>query len=58
VIGVSVWFALDPEAWRSFEDRHGPIRAVLNFVLVAAIAVLVPLQATFARVTMRRSRSS
>ena len=40
VIGVSVWFALDPHAWRSFEDRHGPIRAVLIFVLAAAIAVL------------------
>ncbi len=40
VIGVSVWFALNPQAWRSFEDRQGPIRAVLTFVLVAAIAVL------------------
>ena len=40
VIGVSIWFALNPHAWRSFENRHGPIRAVLTFVLVAAIAVL------------------
>jgi hypothetical protein len=40
VIGVSVWFALNPQAWRSFEDRHGPIRAIVTFVLVAAIAVL------------------
>ena len=40
VIGVSVWFALNLHAWRSFEDRHGPIRAVVAFVLVAAIAVL------------------
>ena len=40
VIGVSIWFALNPHAWRSFEDRHGPIRAVVTFVLVAAIAVL------------------
>jgi hypothetical protein len=39
-IGVSIWFAISPEAWRSFEDRHGPIQAVLIFVLVAAIAVL------------------
>ena len=37
---MSVWFALNPEAWRSFEDSHGPIRAVVTFVLVAAIAVL------------------
>lgn len=40
VIGVSVWFALSPEARRPFEGRHGPIRAVLTFVLVAAIAML------------------
>jgi hypothetical protein len=40
VIGVSIWSAISPEAWRSFEDRHGPILAVLIFVLVAAIAVL------------------
>ncbi len=40
VTGVSIWFALNPQAWRSFEDRHGPVRAVITFVLVAAIAVL------------------
>ena len=40
VIGVSIWFALNPHVWRSFEDRHGPVRAVITFVLVAAIAVL------------------
>lgn len=39
-IGVSIWFALNPEGWRSFEDRHGPIRAVITFVLVTAIALL------------------
>ncbi len=40
VTGVSIWFAVSPAAWRSFEDRHGPIRAVITFVLVAAIAIL------------------
>ena len=40
VIGVSIWFALDPQAWRSFENQHGPIRAVITFILVAAMAVL------------------
>jgi hypothetical protein len=40
VIGVSIWFALNPEGWRSFEDRHGPVRAVITFVLVTAIALL------------------
>ena len=40
VIGVSIWFALDPQAWRSFEDQHGPIRAVITFILAAAMALL------------------
>jgi hypothetical protein len=40
VIGVSIWFAVYPQAWRSFEDRHGPVRAVITFVLVAPIALL------------------
>ena len=40
VIGVSIWFALNPQAWRSFEDRHGPVRAVITFTLAAAMAVL------------------
>jgi len=40
VIGVSIWFAVNPQGWRSFEDQHGPIRAVITFVLVAAITVL------------------
>ena len=40
VIGMSIWFAVNPQAWRSFEDRHGPIRAVITFVLAAPIALL------------------
>jgi hypothetical protein len=40
VIGVSTWFAVDPGAWRAFENQHGPTRAVITFVLVAAIAIL------------------
>lgn len=40
VIGVSVWFAMDPEGWRAFEDRHGPIRAIISFVLAATLALL------------------
>jgi hypothetical protein len=35
-----VWFAVDPAGWRSFEDRHGPVRAIATFVLAAAVAVL------------------
>lgn len=40
VIGVGIWFAADPQGWRSFENMHGPVRAVITFVLVTAIAVL------------------
>ncbi len=40
VTGVSIWFALNPQAWRSFEDRNGPVRAVITFVLVTAVALL------------------
>ena len=40
LIGVSIWFAVDPAGWRSFENQHGPIRAVITFILVAPIALL------------------
>lgn len=40
VIGVSAWFALDPDGWRAFEDRNGPVRDVATFVLAAGIALL------------------
>lgn len=40
VIGMSIWFAVDPQGWRSFENQHGPIRAVVIFVLVTAMALL------------------
>ena len=51
VIGASIWLALSPQAWRAFEDRHGPIQAVITFVVVAAIAVL-GLKRTLAAGTM------
>lgn len=40
VIGVAIWFATNPDGWRAFEDRHGPIRAIISFVLAAAVALL------------------
>lgn len=40
LIGVSIWFAVNPAGWRSFENQNGPIRAVVAFILVAAIALL------------------
>lgn len=40
VVGLSVWAAAAPEAWRAFENRDGPIRAVTVFALAAVLAVL------------------
>jgi hypothetical protein len=40
LIGVSIWFALDPQGWRSFEDRNGPIRSLVTFVVAAAVTLL------------------
>ena len=40
VIGLSGWFAADPQGWRAVEDQHGPIRAIISFVLAAAVAPL------------------
>jgi hypothetical protein len=39
VVGC-VWFAVDPQAWHTVENQHGPIRAVAVFVVGAALAVL------------------
>ncbi len=39
VVAMSVAFAIDPSGWRAFENGHGPVRAVVIFVLAAALAV-------------------
>lgn len=39
VVGLTLWAALQPGAWRGFEDGHGPVRTVIVLVLAAAIAV-------------------
>ena len=39
VIGLSIWFAIDPAAWRAVENRNGPIRAVIVFVVSAILAL-------------------
>lgn len=39
-IGLSVWFAVNPGGWRSFEDRHGPVRTLTTFALAAIVALL------------------
>ena len=40
VVLASLWFAVDPDAWRVIEDQYGPVRAVAVFVLSAAVGVL------------------
>jgi hypothetical protein len=40
LIGVAIWFAIDPEGWRAFEDHRGPIRDIATFVVAFAIAFL------------------
>jgi len=39
VVGLSVWFAINPGGWRSFENHNGPVLTVITFVLAAALAV-------------------
>ena len=39
VVGLSIWFAIDPVGWRSFENRNGPVRVVLTFALSAPLAL-------------------
>ena len=38
IVASSVWYAFDSDAWRAFENRHGPVRGVAIFALSAAIA--------------------
>jgi MFS family permease len=40
VVATGVWYALDSNAWRSFEDDTGPVRAIAVFALSLPLAVL------------------
>lgn len=40
VVGLSVWFALVPGAWRDLENQHGPVRVFVVWAVAAAVAVL------------------
>ena len=40
VAAGSIWFAVDPQGWRTLEDDIGPVRAIAAFVIVAALGVL------------------
>jgi hypothetical protein len=39
-LGLLVWSALDPEAWRRFEDVRGPVLAIGLFAVSVPVAVL------------------
>jgi hypothetical protein len=38
VVVLGVWYAVDSDGWRSFEDAHGPIRTIVSFAVVTAMA--------------------
>ena len=40
VVGLGLWYAVDPEAWRSFEDDVGPVRGIAAFALLLPMAAL------------------
>ena len=40
VVAIGVWYAVDPDAWRSFEDDRGPVRAIGVFALSLPLALL------------------
>jgi hypothetical protein len=40
VLVMTLWAAVQSHAWRSFEDRNGPVRTIVVFLLTAAVAVL------------------
>ena len=39
VVALDVWCVADPAGWRSFENGHGPLRAIAVFVVGSALAV-------------------
>jgi hypothetical protein len=40
LVAGAVWFAVDPQGWRSVEMHVGPVRAIAAFVVAAALGVL------------------
>jgi len=40
VVAGAIWFALDPHAWRTFENGHGPVRTIGVFALMLPLALL------------------
>ena len=39
-VGVGVWYLVDPQTWRAYEDMHGPVRAMAVFALSLPLAAL------------------
>lgn len=37
---AAVWSAIAPGSWHSFENAHGPVRAIASFVLLLPLALL------------------
>jgi hypothetical protein len=37
---LSSWFVVAPDAWRSFENHTGPVRALVTFVIAVALGLL------------------
>lgn len=40
VIGLSVWYAINPHGWNAFEDRNGPIRTIVAFAVAVPLGLL------------------
>ncbi len=38
-VAVAIWFAVDPAGWHGFENAHGPVRAVISFILALPAAL-------------------
>ncbi len=39
VVALAIWYAADPAGWLTYESRHGPVRAVVSFVLLLPAAL-------------------
>ncbi len=39
-VTLAVWYAADPAAWIGYENQHGPVRAVVSFVLLLPAGLL------------------
>lgn len=37
VVAMSLWYAIADQSWQSFENSHGPVRAIASFALCAAL---------------------